>query len=305
MGLRYTRVKVSSPTKRQSWLLEPHVGLIQSNFTSGFDAMSKKQTQSGPETTTRTADPSASAPSRALSWVRDESVSLEIRPAPQQRDWMNETEDRLAYRCAPLNTANTHGWEILNPVPFFAIWNGGNARSDVALYHDESDGELIAGCGFGHGLLSFGVKGPIRTEPGYDLYVSGPVNNPKPNIHAMAGIVETDWSLHGISVTWKFIRPNELVHFKKGEPFCSFFPIQRGLIETFDPRFLRPEQDPGAWTNNRRLVEDRLRWNEAVQVPGSKEKEQLWDRNYLRGPEDSVDPPHRIRTRVKPFKEQS
>src|SRR5277367_4965853 len=48
-----------------------------------------------------------------------------IRPASATRDWMDGTQLSFAYRCLPLNIANAHGWEILSPVGFEAIWNGG------------------------------------------------------------------------------------------------------------------------------------------------------------------------------------
>ena len=217
---------------------------------------------------------------------------------------MNATRDRLAYRCPPLSTANTHGWEILNPVAFYAIWNGGDDRSDIAIYHEQSDEEPLAKSGFGCGTLTFPVRGLIRTEPGYDLYVSGPVNRPKPHLHAMAGIVESDWYWQEFSVTWMFTRPNELVRFEKGEPFGAFFPIQRGLIETFEPRFRKPDHDPVEWAGYRERMDAQLRWNEAaMHEPGSTENEQLWHRNYVRGPAEPVKPPHRIRTKLKPFQE--
>src|SRR6202035_4645380 len=47
-----------------------------------------------------------------------------IRPAEATRDWMSETPESFAYRCLPLNIANAHGWEVLSPCAFDAIWNG-------------------------------------------------------------------------------------------------------------------------------------------------------------------------------------
>ena len=38
---------------------------------------------------------------------------VQIRPASVERDWMEGTDQRYAYRCLPLNIANTFGWEIL------------------------------------------------------------------------------------------------------------------------------------------------------------------------------------------------
>ena len=43
---------------------------------------------------------------------------MDIRPAPVEREWMDATGERFAYRCLPLNIANAHGWEILCPSSF-------------------------------------------------------------------------------------------------------------------------------------------------------------------------------------------
>ena len=34
---------------------------------------------------------------------------VDIRPAPVERDWMDATNQRFAYRCLPLNIANAYG----------------------------------------------------------------------------------------------------------------------------------------------------------------------------------------------------
>ncbi|MEA9787719.1 DUF6065 family protein [Xanthomonas campestris pv. raphani] len=39
--------------------------------------------------------------------------TLDIRPAPHERAWMDATDQRYAYRCLPLAIANAHGWELL------------------------------------------------------------------------------------------------------------------------------------------------------------------------------------------------
>jgi uncharacterized protein DUF6065 len=38
---------------------------------------------------------------------------VDIRPAPVEREWMEATSQRFAYRCLPLNIANAYGWEVL------------------------------------------------------------------------------------------------------------------------------------------------------------------------------------------------
>ena len=38
---------------------------------------------------------------------------------------MDRIPDNHAYRCLPLNIANSHGWEILSPCAFEVAWRGG------------------------------------------------------------------------------------------------------------------------------------------------------------------------------------
>ena len=44
--------------------------------------------------------------------------------ADWQRDWMDATPNRYAYRCLPLTITNQTGWWIRNPVGFTAAWSG-------------------------------------------------------------------------------------------------------------------------------------------------------------------------------------
>ena len=59
-----------------------------------------------------------------------------IRPAPATRAWMDATPESFAYRCLPLNIANAHGWEILSPCGFEAVWNGDMAVDAVSIRAD-------------------------------------------------------------------------------------------------------------------------------------------------------------------------
>jgi len=51
---------------------------------------------------------------------RIDGHSVQIRPAPLEREWMDSSDQRFAYRCLPLNIANAHGWELLCPSGFSA-----------------------------------------------------------------------------------------------------------------------------------------------------------------------------------------
>src|SRR6478736_3013671 len=132
--------------------------------------------------------------------------TIDIRPAPAERAWMDNTENRHAYRCLPLTIANAHGWEILSPGGFNAIWNGGKGLDAVTVTADAGV-EPAAMSHFGHGVLTFTVPCLFRTEPGFDLMVTGPFNMPKDSIAPLTGIIETDWSPYTFTMNWRFTRP--------------------------------------------------------------------------------------------------
>jgi uncharacterized protein DUF6065 len=178
---------------------------------------------------------------------------VDIRPARKRRSWMDQTPDAYAYRCLPLSIANAHSWEIYCPVTFEAEWNGGAGKDDVQISFDSDSGNdvfgesrlksMVAGH-FGSGILTFDLGLMITTSPGYDLWVTGPVNDFKDGIQALSAVVETYWMPFTFTMNWKFTRPNCKVKFERDEPFCSFFPIEHGLIERFNPTFKEISQEP-------------------------------------------------------------
>ena len=48
---------------------------------------------------------------------RTEESPPELIPARPERDWMELTDQRYAYRCIPLSIANASGWEVVLPSP--------------------------------------------------------------------------------------------------------------------------------------------------------------------------------------------
>src|SRR3977135_1194753 len=105
---------------------------------------------------------------------------LESVPARVERDWMDTSDRRFAYRCLPLNIANAHGWEILCPISFDAMWTGGAETSDIAMSVPPGTPQAVAPISiFGEGVLTFHINGLFRTPPGWNLWVGGSPNSPK------------------------------------------------------------------------------------------------------------------------------
>ena len=136
-----------------------------------------------------------------------------VRKASPQRDWMDATHHRFAYRCLPLVIANQAGWMISCPATFRAHWSGGSGLSAITIHIPEGQGgygplppQLFIASHFGSGVLTFSLPYLFRTSPGYNLWVKGPVNMIKDGIQPLEGMVETDWAHATFTMNWKFTR---------------------------------------------------------------------------------------------------
>ena len=231
-----------------------------------------------------------------------------IRPAPATRAWMDATPESFAYRCLPLNIANAHGWEVLCPVGFEAVWDGGSGVEAVALRLDApAAGKPEARAPvslFGQGVLTFHIEGIFRTPPGWNLMVGGSPNRPKDAIAPLSGIIETDWSPFTFTMNWRFTRPHHPVRFEALEPIGFLFPVQRSAIEAFAPRFADLGADPALmaqftdWSRARDAFHEKMRRNPP------KAAADKWQKHYYRGVDAGgtarIDD-HRAKLRLKPF----
>jgi len=230
---------------------------------------------------------------------------LRIRPAPVERPWMDDSEQRFAYRCLPLNIANSYGWDILCTAGFSAIWDGGKGK-DAITVKAASHLPAPAVSHFGGGVLTFYVPCLFQTDPEVDLYVTGPVNRPKDGIAPLSGIVETDWSPYTFTMNWLFTRPGHEVRFDADEPFCQLFPVPRGQLEDLSPSLRKLSEHPELEREHRLWTESRNSFNADLADPNSKAAQDRWQKNYFQGLTPSGEPApegHRSRLRLRPFKD--
>lgn len=238
-----------------------------------------------------------------------------IRPAEKRRAWMDATGERFAYRCLPLTIANSHGWEMLCERGFDVVWDGSPGSNGIAVTaHD--GGPPPARGHFGSGIVTIGPHVIIRTPPGYNLWVGGRPNSFKDGAQALSAIIETDWMPFTFSMNWKLTRPGLRVRFEQGESFCFFFPLRRGDIEAFTPRWDRVESDPALQVpyeqaHHKRsffkvIQEYTRRSGKSTEVQN--EREIMWQKWYMQGkmPDNSGSfHGHQRTLNVQPFREPS
>lgn len=161
-----------------------------------------------------------------------ETNVFEIVQLDPKRKWMTET-DGNAYRCVPLNVANQYGWTVLSPATFDVEWSGGKNEQDMLVsFYEPIDANFTA-TNFGHGILSIIPDFVVRTSKGISLYVRGIPNSLAVGLQPLDGVVETDWLPFTFTFNYKFTKPGKLT-IKKDQPLFTFFPIERGFIESFD-----------------------------------------------------------------------
>jgi hypothetical protein len=243
---------------------------------------------------------------KIIAYVLD-GYQVDIRPAPVERDWMEETDQRFAYRCLPLNIANGFGWEVLCNSGFAATWDGGSSLEAINIEPDENT-TAPAVSHFGHGILTFHLPCLFRTEPGVSIFVQGPINRPRDGIAALAGVIETDWSPYSFTMNWVFTCADATIRFDKGEPYCHIFPVRCSELEAVEPELRRLSDNPELKRQHELWVNSRNQFNAGLKEQGSEAQQEKWQKLYYRGLEPDGSPGganHLTRLRVRPFKPPS
>ena len=226
-----------------------------------------------------------------------------IRTSNRKREWMENTQDRFAYRCLPLSIANQTGWEVLSPAGFVARWNGKDGLDAISIKFDGEPSPLI-GSHFGHGVLTFNLGYLFRTTKAHNLWVKGPTNQFKDGIAALEGIIETDWTPFTFTMNWQFTRKRLKVRFDEGEPICTILPYPRHYIGKFDPQLKVINQNPKLYKQYVAWKDDREQFLRDLKDPESEAAKEGWQRTYMKG-EDQFGKAfagHQTKVRTQDFK---
>lgn len=220
---------------------------------------------------------------RLIAFELHSNDDMPIEPAPPDREWMDRSGNRYAYRCLPLVIANQSGWIVRCPTAFSVRWNGGPKVADVKVRLPRGSNENRIFSHFGEGVLTFSLPYLFRTPHGVNLWVKGPSNWIKDGVQPLEGVVETDWNETTFTMNWKLTRKNHTVRFEQGEPICMIVPVPRGLAESLEP-IRQPLQSNRklsqayeTWANSRIDFNKELAHNVEATVKTG------WQRDYMLG----------------------
>lgn len=212
------------------------------------------------------------------------AVACEIVPAPQDRAWMDASPERYPYRCLPLNIANAFGWHVLAPCAIDIAYNGGPDRTDIVVSSPDpvAGFEHVCQSHFHRGIVTFHPGYLFRTEPGWNLLVSGPVNWPKDGIQPLTGIVETDWLPFPFTMNWQLTRPGH-VRFERGEPFCQIVPVPAGGLDAVAPAIRSIDDDPALKAEYEAYRDRRSEFLSSLARGEQEAVREGWQKFYFRG----------------------
>lgn len=230
-----------------------------------------------------------------------------LAPSELKRDWMEDTPNRFAYRCLPLNIANMLGWDLINPVGFEAVWDGGLGTESIhirPLYRAEQNHTRLPQSHFGSGVLTFSFPLLFRTPPGIQLLATGPLNSPKDGIAPLSGVVETDWLPFTFTMNWKFTSPNTPVVFRACEPIATLIPLMLGMIENMSPVIMDMSEEAGLRERYDEWMKSRSEFNQKLAEGDPETLKQGWQRHYFQGKHlqgEKTEVEHRTKMSLKPF----
>jgi hypothetical protein len=228
-----------------------------------------------------------------------------IIPGRREREWMDQTNEHYAYRCLPLSTANTSGWEITCPLDFEVTWNGGQGIDAISARAPGVDPDLLRALivsHFGHGILTFHTGWLFRTSPGWGLWVRGAPNFGKDGIHPLDGLVETDWLPFPFTMNWRFTRPCT-VQFKKDDPFCFLTFCPHALLDGVQPKRANLDDDPKLKADYTEWGASRAEFNQMLREGNPSAITKKWQRGYFQGKDMHGNAPlfHTNKRRLKPL----
>ena len=218
---------------------------------------------------------------------RTDGTGWEWGWADLQRDWMDASPNRFAYRCLPLSIVNQTGWWIKNPVGFTATWRGVSLPGTIDFQFDGAPDTWSGWINnqFGGGIITWNTPFLFRTRPeGSRLLVCGPVNQFKTYAQPLTALIESDWMSMSFTMNWKVVLPNQPVRFDAGEPLFQAIPLVSNVcsdLEAASVTYQRLTDDPEvyqayqAWNEGRR--------NFHVQKAKGEVKPDDWQKDYFHG----------------------
>ena len=149
--------------------------------------------------------------------------SAKIEQLNVKRDWMDQTYDRHAYNCFPINITNSLGWGLSFPEDITFIWDG---ISDSSSDHVKIlSGEKWCNSSRANATISFNTGLNFKTDDDITTLIMPVPNQFIDGVQCFTALISTSFFFSSLPVVWKITRPNVPITIKAGTPVCSIIPV--------------------------------------------------------------------------------
>lgn len=155
--------------------------------------------------------------------------AFNIAPLSVQRDWMDATSDKHAYRCFPVTLANTIGWTVSAKEDISFIWDG--TTSEDGSHVKILKGESISYTGRGQGTVSFLTGLVFRSEKDISLMVLPLPNYFITDFVPLSSVISTSFYPHDFPLAIKALKENKEIEIKAGQPIATILPISLSKLK--------------------------------------------------------------------------
>ena len=168
---------------------------------------------------------------------------VKIEQTQLKRDWMDETDNKHAYKCFPVSLVNTFGWSISFLDDIELIWDG---VSDTTPDHVKilSAGDNVCSTSRGNATVSFYTGLFFRTEENVSILSIVPPNYFIDGATPFTSVISTSFYDDAYPVAWRITRPNHAIRIPAGTPVATLIPISIGDLSHIELDIYNKEFDP-------------------------------------------------------------
>lgn len=153
---------------------------------------------------------------------------------------MDDTPEKHAYMCFPLNLTNRLGWGVSFPEDIVVIWDG---VTDTPADHIKVlEGRKYVSTNRGNATLSFNTGLIFNTDPETSVMAMPVPNQFIRGAQCYTTIISTSFYLHAFPIAWRITEPNIEIRIPANTPVASVLPIS--LTDLQNKYYLEVSGDP-------------------------------------------------------------
>ena len=170
---------------------------------------------------------------------------------------MDDTPEKHAYMCFPLNLTNRLGWGISFPEDIRFIWDG---VTDTTPDHVKIlEGHQFVGTSRGNATVSFTSGLRFMTDEDTSMLAMPVPNQFVRGAQSYTTLISTSFYFHMLPLAWRLTEPNVEIYIPAGTPVASVMPVSlTGLQDNYELNISDETPDHTYWDEVRKYGDETI-----------------------------------------------